>query len=60
LKAIYKVAATESWGDGFLIGIKAALEILGVPAGPPAGPLRACDAAEREVIAGILREGGLL
>lgn len=60
LKAIYKVAATESWGDGFIVGIKAALEILGVPVGPPAAPLHAGNAAEREAIAGILREGGLL
>lgn len=60
LKAVYKVAATESWGDGFIIGLKAALEILGVPAGPPAAPLAPCNAAQREQIAGLLREGGLL
>lgn len=60
LKAIYKVAATESWGDGFIVGLKAALEILGIPAGPPAAPLRPCNAAEREAIAALLREGGVL
>lgn len=60
LKAVYRVAATESWGDGFIVGLKAALEILGVPAGPPAAPLTPCTAAQREQIAGLLREGGLL
>lgn len=60
LKAVYKVAATESWGDGFIIGLKAALEILGVPVGPPAAPLHACDAAQREAIAALLREAELL
>lgn len=60
LKAVYKVAATESWGDGFIVGLKAALEILGIPAGPPAAPLQPCNAAQRAAIAALLREGELL
>lgn len=60
LKAVYRVAATESWGDGFIIGLKAALEILGVPAGPPAAPLAPCNASQREQIAGLLRAAELL
>jgi len=60
LKAVYRVAATESWGDGFIVGLKAALEILGVPVGPPAAPLRACNADERQQIAALLRAAELL
>lgn len=60
LKAIYKVAATESWGDGFIVGLKCALDLLGVEVGPPAAPLRSCNTAEREAIAALLHEGGLL
>ncbi len=60
LKAVYRVAATESWGDGFIVGLKAALEIMGVPVGPPAAPLRACNAEERRQIAALLRAAELL
>jgi 4-hydroxy-tetrahydrodipicolinate synthase len=60
LKAIYRVASGDGPFDGFLAGLKAALTVLGVEAGPPAAPLRACTAAEAETIAEILRRGGLL
>jgi 4-hydroxy-tetrahydrodipicolinate synthase len=60
LRAIYRVAATEAWFDGGLAGLKCALGLLGIEAGPPAPPLRPCDAQEAEVIAKILRSGGLL
>ena len=60
LKAIYKVVAADSWSGGFIAGLKCALDLLGVEAGPPAAPLRACNDAERAAIAQILRDGGLL
>jgi 4-hydroxy-tetrahydrodipicolinate synthase len=60
LKAIYRVVAGDGPFDGFLGGLKGALDLLGVEAGPPAAPLRACTAAEEEAIADILRCGGLL
>ncbi|MBM4457575.1 MAG: dihydrodipicolinate synthase family protein [Chloroflexi bacterium] len=60
LKAIYRVASGDGPFDGFLAGLKAALTVLGVEAGPPAAPLRACTAAEAETIAEILRRGSLL
>jgi 4-hydroxy-tetrahydrodipicolinate synthase len=61
LKAIYRVV---SGGDGpfdaFLPGLKGALNVLGIEAGPPAAPLRPCTDAEAATIADILRRGGLL
>jgi dihydrodipicolinate synthase/N-acetylneuraminate lyase len=60
LRAIYRVAATEAWFDGGLAGLKCALNMLGIEAGPPAPPLRPCDAREAAAIAGILHDGGLL
>jgi 4-hydroxy-tetrahydrodipicolinate synthase len=60
LKAIYRVVSGDGPFDGFLAGLKGALAVLGVEAGPPAAPLRPCTAAEADAIADILRCGGLL
>jgi 4-hydroxy-tetrahydrodipicolinate synthase len=60
IRAIYRVAAGDGPFDGFLPGMKAALTLLGVEAGPPAAPLRPCTPAETDAIAEILRQGGLL
>jgi 4-hydroxy-tetrahydrodipicolinate synthase len=60
IKAIYQVVSGDGPFDGFLAGLKGALALLGVDAGPPAAPLRPCTAAEAEAIADILRCGGLL
>ena len=60
LKAIYRVVSGDGPFDGFLAGLKGALNVLGVEAGPPAAPLRPCTAAEADAIADILRAGGLL
>ena len=60
IKAIYRVVAGDGPFDGFLAGLKGALNVLGVEAGPPAAPLRACTPAEADAIADILRRGGLL
>ena len=60
LKAIYRVVSGDGPFDGFLAGLKGALTLLGVEAGPPAAPLRACTTAEAEAIAEVLRRGLLL
>ena len=60
LKAVYRVVAGDGPFDGFLAGLKGALTVLGVEAGPPAAPLRPCTAAEADALADILRRGGLL
>lgn len=60
LKAIYRVVSADGPMDAFLAGLKGALNVLGVEAGPPAAPLRSCTAAEAATIADILRHGGLL
>lgn len=60
LKAVYRVVPGDSVFDGLLAGLKGALTLLGVEAGPPAAPLRPCSAAEVEALADILRGGGLL
>lgn len=60
LKAVYRVVAGDGPFDGFLAGLKGALTVLGVEAGPPAPPLRPCTAAEADALADILRRGGLL
>ena len=60
MKAIYRVVSGDGPFDGFLAGLKGALTLLGVEAGPPAAPLRACTAAEAEALADILQRGGLL
>ncbi len=60
ITAIYRVAAADGPHDGVLAGLKSALTLLGVEAGPPAAPLRACTPAETDAIADILRSGGLL
>lgn len=60
IRAIYQVMEGEGPLDGLLAGMKCALALLGVEAGPPAPPLRPCTDAESEAIADILRCGGLL
>lgn len=60
LKAIYGVVSGDGPFDGFLAGLKGALNLLGVEVGPPAAPLRSCTPAESDALAAILREGGLL
>lgn len=60
LKAIYRVALTESFFDGFIAGLKCALELLGVEAGPPAAPIPACNAEQRKALESLLRKGGVL
>ena len=60
VRKLYQVVPGEVIFDGMIAGMKAALKLLGVEAGPPAAPLRACTNAEEEQIADILRNGGLL
>jgi 4-hydroxy-tetrahydrodipicolinate synthase len=60
VRSIYRIVAGDGPFDGFLAGLKGALELLGVEAGPPAAPLRPCSAAEADAIADILRCEGLL
>ncbi len=60
LKAVYRAVSGDGPFDGFLAGLKGALTLLGVEAGPPAAPLRPCTAAELEALAEILRGGDLL
>ncbi|MBX3001694.1 MAG: dihydrodipicolinate synthase family protein [Caldilineaceae bacterium] len=60
IRAVYRVATGDGPFDGSLPGMKAALNLLGVEAGPPAAPLRSCTPAEMDTIADILRRGGLL
>ncbi|MFH5878760.1 dihydrodipicolinate synthase family protein [Arthrobacter sp. NA-172] len=44
----------------YVAGIKAGLELIGEPAGPPRLPILPLPAEERERFAGILREAGVL
>jgi 4-hydroxy-tetrahydrodipicolinate synthase len=60
MKAIYRVVSGDGPFDSFLAGLKGALAVLGIEAGPPAAPLRPCTDEEAATIAGILRQGGLL
>jgi len=60
MKAIYRVLPSEQFFDGFIAGLKAALNVMGVEAGLPAAPLRSCTVQETQKIAAILRDGGLL
>lgn len=60
LRAIYRVVAGDGPFDGFLAGLKGALALLGIEAGPPAAPLRPCTHAESEALSEILRAGNLL
>ena len=61
MKAMYAVAtATSSNFDGFLAGLKGALELLGVEAGPPAAPIASLDADQQRTMEKLLRDGGVL
>ena len=60
MKAIYRVIQGDGPFDSFLPGLKCALTVLGVEAGPPAAPLRTWTVDEAKKIERILRDGGLL
>lgn len=60
INKIYAVAPGDGPFDGFLAGLKGALTVLGVEAGPPAAPLRSCTPTELDSIEQILHSGGLL
>lgn len=60
LKAIYSVAASDAFFDGFIAGLKCALNLLGIEAGPPAAPMLACDAKQTQAIESLLRRSGLV
>ena len=64
------VGARELWRDlwaisdflesvDYVAGIKAGLELLGRPVGPPRRPIQPLPAADREKFAGILKQAGL-
>ena len=64
------VGARELWRDlwaisdflesvNYVAGIKAGLELLGHPVGPPRRPIQPLPAADREKFAGILKQAGL-
>ena len=59
-KAIYSVMKSDAGFDSYLAGLKCAVNLMGVEAGPPAAPLRACNAEETKAIAKILQQSGLL
>jgi 4-hydroxy-tetrahydrodipicolinate synthase len=60
LKAMYQIAATGSIFDGLIAGLKGALELLGVEAGPPAPPLARLNAEQMRTLEGLLRTSGVL
>ena len=60
LTAVYQVVKGGGPLDGVMTGLKCALTLLGVEAGPPAPPLRSWTDAESDAIADILRRGGLM
>lgn len=60
LTTLYAVGRGMTPIAGMLAGIKCALDLLGVPCGPPAPPLRPLDAAERREVAAILRAANLI
>lgn len=60
MKALYSIApAAGSIFDGFLAGLKGALELLGVEAGPPAAPIAPLNAEQRSKMEKLLRDGGV-
>lgn len=59
LQDIYR-AGGETYSAGILAGLKCALNLLGINAGPPALPLPPCNAEQTRKIEGILRATGLL
>lgn len=60
LTAIYTVGRDMMPVAGMLAGTKCALDLLGVPCGPPAAPLRPLDEEERSAVAAILKAADLL
>jgi len=60
MKAMYQVMSTDSIFDGLIAGLKGALELLGVEAGPPAAPLAPLDVEQRKAMEHLLRNGGVL
>lgn len=60
MKAMYQVTSTGSIFDGLIAGLKGALELLGVEAGPPAAPIAPLDAEQMKAMEELLRKGGVL
>jgi len=57
LMRLYEVRTPRQLG--ILVGLKCALELLGIPAGPPAQPHSPASPAERELVLQVLRDHGL-
>ena len=60
MKAMYQITATGSIFDGLIAGLKCALELLGVEAGPPAAPMAPLNTEQRKTMEKLLRENGLV
>lgn len=60
LKDIYKVPGSDESSGSFIAVTKCAATLLGVEAGPPAPPVRPCNAEETHAIARILQSHGLI
>jgi 4-hydroxy-tetrahydrodipicolinate synthase len=58
LTRIYDLAGPPP--GGIIAGLKCALNLLGIPVGPPAPPIRPVDPQGARHIEGLLRESGLL
>lgn len=59
LTRLYQVNQQKMEG-GIIPGLKGALSIIGIDCGPPAAPMPALDAAQRQQVEAILREEGVL
>jgi 4-hydroxy-tetrahydrodipicolinate synthase len=59
LTRIYDVVH-GSHQTGIIVGLKCALNLMGIEVGPPAAPMRPLDAEETRQVAEILRAGGWL
>ncbi len=59
LTRIYDVSR-DAHQTGIIVGLKCALNLMGIPVGPPAAPMRALNADETRQVAEILRAHGLL
>jgi len=59
LLPVYRVAGETQVG-GIIAGLKCALNMLGVEAGPTAPPLLPCDGAQTRAVEDILRKAGLM
>lgn len=59
LKAIYAIP-DGAFLQGMIASLKCALNLLGIPVGPPAAPLCPCDRAQAQAIEKILAASGIL